>query len=155
MFHESTENTGHAGHSGFLDGRAVGPVRGIGRPWVSLFDGSTLSGWTKAGKETSKWEVVDGAIVGTGDSSMLYSPKGDYQNFKFRAEVKINDHGNSGLYFRCRSPTAISARDTRPRSTAPTATRSELARFTASSYVRTARAPGHLVHLRDRMRDKD
>ena len=34
---------------------------------------------------------------------MLYSPKGDYKNFRFQAEVKINDHGNSGMYFR--SPT--------------------------------------------------
>ncbi len=34
---------------------------------------------------------------------MLYSPKGDYKNFRFKAEVKINDHGNSGMYFR--SPT--------------------------------------------------
>jgi Domain of Unknown Function (DUF1080) len=72
--------------------------------WVSLFDGKTLSGWTKAGKEDSKWEVVDGAIVGTGQASMLYSPKGDYKNFRFKAEVQINDHGNSGMYFR--SPTA-------------------------------------------------
>ncbi len=73
--------------------------------WVSLFDGSTLSGWTKAGgnADQSKWEVVDGAIVGTGKDSMLYSPKGDYKNFRFRAEIKINDHGNSGMYFR--SPT--------------------------------------------------
>ena len=31
---------------------------------------------------------------------MLYSPKGDYKNFRFRAEIKINDHGNSGMYFR-------------------------------------------------------
>jgi hypothetical protein len=72
--------------------------------WVSLFDGKTLSGWTKAGDESSKWEVIDGAIVGSGPASMLYSPKGDYTNFRFRAEIKINDHGNSGLYFR--SPTA-------------------------------------------------
>ena len=43
-------------------------------------------------------------IVGTGPSSMLYSPKGDYKNFRFKAEVQINDHGNSGMYFR--SPTA-------------------------------------------------
>jgi Domain of Unknown Function (DUF1080) len=73
--------------------------------WVSLFDGSTLSGWTKAGNDAdeSKWEVVDGAIVGTGKASMLYSPKGEYKNFRFRAEIKINDHGNSGMYFR--SPT--------------------------------------------------
>jgi hypothetical protein len=74
--------------------------------WVSLFDGKTLSGWTKAGgrSEASSWEVVDGAIVGSGQASMLYSPKGDYKNFRFRAEIKINDHGNSGLYFR--SPVA-------------------------------------------------
>src|SRR5215467_1423004 len=72
--------------------------------WVSLFDGKTLSGWTKAGNPQSNWEVSDGAIVGTGPASMLYSPKGDYQNFRFRAEIKISDHGNSGLYFR--SPTA-------------------------------------------------
>ena len=43
-------------------------------------------------------------IVGSGQSSMLYSPKGDYKNFRFKAEVQINDHGNSGMYFR--SPTA-------------------------------------------------
>ena len=68
--------------------------------WVSLFDGQTLSGWTKAGNEDSNWEVKDGSIVGTGKSSMLYSPK-TYKNFKYRAELKINDHGNSGMYFRC------------------------------------------------------
>ncbi len=71
--------------------------------WVSLFDGKTLSGWTKAGGEKSNWEVVDGVIVGSGEASMLYSPTGEYKNFRFRAEVKINDHGNSGMYFR--SPT--------------------------------------------------
>jgi hypothetical protein len=74
--------------------------------WISLFDGTTLSGWTMGGGKagTSKWEVVDGAIVGSGTASMLYSPKGKYKNFRFRAEIKINDHGNSGLYFR--SPTS-------------------------------------------------
>ena len=36
--------------------------------WVSLFDGKTMSGWEyleMAGKDTSKWEVVNGAMVGT------------------------------------------------------------------------------------------
>lgn len=71
--------------------------------WVSLFDGSTLSGWTALelqGKGTSKWEVKDGAIVGSGKASMLFSPLGHYKNFKYRAEVKINDKGNSGMYVR-------------------------------------------------------
>jgi hypothetical protein len=72
--------------------------------WVSLFDGQSLSGWTMVelgDKASSNWEVKDGAIVGTGKASMLYSPKGNYKNFRFRAEIKINDHGNSGMYFRC------------------------------------------------------
>lgn len=73
--------------------------------WVSLFDGQTLSGWTKAGGngDASHWEVKDGAIVGTGKASMLYSPK-TYKNFKYKVELKINDHGNSGVYFRCPRP---------------------------------------------------
>ena len=72
--------------------------------WVSLFDGKTLSGWTQGGGQgKSHWEVKDGVIVGSGSASMLYSPK-KYKNFKYRAEVKINDKGNSGLYFRCPKP---------------------------------------------------
>jgi len=71
--------------------------------WVSLFDGKTLSGWEMlelGEKGSSKWEVKDGALTGSGKPSMLYSPKGHYKNFRFRAEIKINDHGNSGMYFR-------------------------------------------------------
>jgi hypothetical protein len=86
-----------------LNGLAATSV--VAGEWVSLFDGQTLSGWTKGGgRANSKWEVVDGAIQGSGPASMLYSPKGDYKNFKFRAEVKISDHGNSGMYFRCPKP---------------------------------------------------
>ncbi|HBN75642.1 MAG TPA: DUF1080 domain-containing protein [Planctomycetaceae bacterium] len=68
--------------------------------WISLFDGKTLDGWEKVGKETSHWEVIDGAISGSGDASMLVTTKGPYKNFRYRAEVKINDGGNSGMYFR-------------------------------------------------------
>ncbi len=56
------------------------------------------------GGEPNKWVVEDGVITASGGGSMLYSPKGDYKNFKFRAEVKISDHGNSGMYFRCPKP---------------------------------------------------
>ncbi|RUL86443.1 3-keto-disaccharide hydrolase [Tautonia sociabilis] len=71
--------------------------------WVSLFDGETLSGWEMIPlREGSncKWTVEDGMLVGTGEASMLFSPKGDYKNFRFRAEISINDGGNSGMYFR-------------------------------------------------------
>ena len=69
--------------------------------WESLFDGKTLQGWEKvSNNKTSVWEVKDGALAGSGGTSMLVSTSGPYKNFKYRAEIKINDGGNSGLYFR-------------------------------------------------------
>jgi hypothetical protein len=68
--------------------------------WEVLFDGKTMEGWEKIGKEESKWEVVDGSLAGSGPASMLVCTKGPYKNFKYHAEIKINDKGNSGLYFR-------------------------------------------------------
>ncbi|MCC9601314.1 DUF1080 domain-containing protein [Stieleria sp. JC731] len=71
--------------------------------WISLFDGKTLDGWQKVGNDDSHWEVKDGAIHGTGNPSMLVTTTGPYKNFRYRAEVKINDGGNSGLYFRTKA----------------------------------------------------
>lgn len=68
--------------------------------WVSLFDGQTMDGWEKVGNDKSVWEVKDGALAGSGPASMLVCTKGPYKNFRYRAEIKINDKGNSGLYFR-------------------------------------------------------
>lgn len=74
--------------------------------YVPLFDGKSLDGWEKVGNEASVWEVKDGAIHGSGAASMLVCTKGPYKNFRYRAEIKINDGGNSGLYFRTtRKPT--------------------------------------------------
>ena len=68
--------------------------------WVSLFDGKSLDGWQKAGNKASVWEVKDGAITGSGQASMLVTTSGPYKNFRYRAEIKISDGGNSGMYFR-------------------------------------------------------
>jgi 3-keto-disaccharide hydrolase len=68
--------------------------------WTALFDGKSLDGWEKVGQAASMWEVQDGTINGSGPASMLVCTKGPYKNFRYRAEVKINDGGNSGLYFR-------------------------------------------------------
>lgn len=78
----------------------VSAAYGQEKKWVSLFDGKTLDRWEKVGSDESHWEVKDGAITGTGKPSMLVCTEGPYKNFRYRAEVKINDGGNSGLYFR-------------------------------------------------------
>jgi len=68
--------------------------------WISLFDGKTLDGWKKVGSDNSTWKVVDGAMQGSGAASMLVSTTAPYVNFRYRVELKINDGGNSGVYFR-------------------------------------------------------
>ncbi len=88
-----------------LVGLLLAPAARAEEGWVSLFDGKTMSGWEFLKldpKGDSDWKVKDGALVGTGSASMIYSPKGEYKNFKVRAELKVNDKGNSGFYFRAR-----------------------------------------------------
>lgn len=68
--------------------------------WTPLFNGKDLSGWKTHPKSPGKWRVEDGILIGSGPSSHLFSERGDYQNFRYRVEATINDHGNSGQYFR-------------------------------------------------------
>ncbi|SMP69375.1 protein of unknown function [Neorhodopirellula lusitana] len=76
------------------------PESAAGEQWVLLFDGQSLDGWEKVGKKDSVWEVVDGSLVGSGTQSMLVCTAKTYKNFRYRIEAKINDGGNSGMYFR-------------------------------------------------------
>ncbi len=70
--------------------------------WVQLFNGKDLTGLKTHPDDKAKWEVKEGAIVGSGPAGHLYSDRGDYENFHYRVEVKINDKGNSGQYFRAK-----------------------------------------------------
>jgi len=97
--------------------------------WVQLFNGKDLSGWKihpqpnkgsivevikkeedgkpvayfgklKDDKEVPLWRVEEGILIGSGPASHLFSERGDYEDFHYRIEAKINDKGNSGQYFR-------------------------------------------------------
>jgi hypothetical protein len=68
--------------------------------WVQLFNGKDLKGWKTHPADKAKWEVKDGILIGSGPAGHLFSERGDYENFQYRVEAKINDHGNSGQYFR-------------------------------------------------------
>ncbi len=67
--------------------------------WISMFDGKTLDGW-KANENPESWKAVDGTIVGDGPKSHLFWMVRECGNCEFRAEVKLNHSGNSGMYFR-------------------------------------------------------
>jgi hypothetical protein len=99
--------------------------------WVKLFNGKDFTGWkmpnppsgefkgvtmkknddgkviafvgeTKKGKEITLWQIKEGNIVGGGPASHIFSERGDYKDFHYKVEAKINDKGNSGQYFRTR-----------------------------------------------------
>jgi len=66
-----------------------------------MFDGKTLNGW-KASERPEAWSVRDGAIVGDGERSHLFWMVQECENCEFKAEVKLNHEGNSGMYFRAK-----------------------------------------------------
>jgi len=84
----------------FVLSSAVGQKNEKG--WVSLFNGKDLTGWKQLNGK-AKYEVVDGAIVGTSvantPNSFLTTEK-EYGDFIFECEVKVDDQLNSGIQFR-------------------------------------------------------
>lgn len=80
-------------------GCLISILGGADAGWIAMFDGSTLEGW-KANERPENWKVEDGAIVGRGDRSHLFWMKQECTDCEFRAKVKINKNGNSGMFFR-------------------------------------------------------
>jgi hypothetical protein len=77
--------------------------------WQLLFDGETTEGWRGYNKDSlpSRWEVVDGTLhlpgSGRGEAGakdggdIIYDEK--FQNFEFSIEWKVNEGGNSGIFY--------------------------------------------------------
>ncbi|MBS1854504.1 MAG: DUF1080 domain-containing protein [Acidobacteria bacterium] len=66
--------------------------------WVSMFNGTDLTGWEPVGVE--KWTVEDGAIHGVGISKAygyLQTTK-EYKDFWMSLRFKFAGNGNSGLF---------------------------------------------------------
>jgi hypothetical protein len=70
--------------------------------WISLFDGSTLDGWSPSENKSSV-KVRDGAILLDGPRSHLFYSgeveNADFKNFEFKADIKTVPGANSGIYF--------------------------------------------------------
>src|ERR1700723_704011 len=67
--------------------------------WRSIFDGAALEGW-KATDHPESWTVKDGAIRCDGPASSLFYMGEVCVICEFKAEVRINRGGNSGMYVR-------------------------------------------------------
>ncbi len=71
--------------------------------WVKMFNGKNLDGW-KANQSPESWTAVkeDGKMLikGHGPVSHLFWMKEECENCEFKADFKIMDGSNSGMYFR-------------------------------------------------------
>ena len=84
-------------------------AEGAGEDWVSLFNGTDLSGWVKVGNE--QWSVEDGVIHGvavTKEYGYLMTEK-HYRDFHLSLRFLCEGDGNSGVFFH----TAVQARHRR------------------------------------------
>lgn len=72
--------------------------------FIPLFNGKDLSGWKRDEADFGNWKVVNSAITCSGAQDYLLTERDDYGNFHLRAEARISDGGNSGLYFRASKP---------------------------------------------------
>lgn len=71
-------------------------------PWVDLFNGKDLSGWTQRGG-SAVYAVKDGAIVGTtvlNTSNSFLCTEKNYGDFILEFEVKVDPKLNSGVQVR-------------------------------------------------------
>jgi hypothetical protein len=73
----------------------------------SLFDGTSLAGWTTAGE--AAWSVADGTVSADAGPTIFLVSNGSYRDFELRVEFWVSDDANSGVFIRCASRTEISA----------------------------------------------
>ena len=73
----------------------------------SLFDGTSLAGWTTTGAEA--WSVANGMVSADAGPATFLVSNGSYRDFELRVEFWVSDDANSGVYIRCASRTEISA----------------------------------------------
>ncbi len=74
-------------------------------PWIALFDGETLNGWSIKGGEAN-FEVKDGAIVGSTvhDTPNSFLATGKmYDDFILELDFKVDPSMNSGIQIRSNS----------------------------------------------------
>ena len=98
----------YTGNVEFRHIRLRDPSKPVASDFTPLFNGKDLSGWSTAKGDLGNWKVVDaGAVTCTGVASYLYSTRDDYDDFHLRVEARVNDKGNSGVYFRAAKTTGL------------------------------------------------
>ena len=77
-----------------------------GGEWTTLFDGSSLDGWTVLGD--ANWELADGAVSANDGSGFLVSEE-SYGDFELTLEFWVDEPANSGVFIRASDPESVGA----------------------------------------------
>ena len=64
---------------------------------TQMGQGGVPEGWFK--EDAGSWTIEGGTLIGRGGPGHLFT-QSTYQDFEFRALVRVNERGNSGMYFR-------------------------------------------------------
>jgi hypothetical protein len=78
----------------------------VAAEWQTLFDGSSLVGWTPVGD--ANWQLVDGAVQADSGSGFLLT-NAVYDDFDLQLEFFVSPDANSGVFIRCANPSEIGA----------------------------------------------
>ena len=66
-----------------------------------LFNGKDLTGWVACPGQPGQWHVENGILTASGGQySALWTVRNDYRDFHLRVEARINESGDSGVFFR-------------------------------------------------------
>lgn len=79
-----------------------------GGQWTTLFDGSSLDGWSALG--SANWELGDGAVSANTGNGFLVSEE-SYGDFELRLEFWVDEPANSGIFIRCSDPQSVNDRN--------------------------------------------
>jgi hypothetical protein len=82
------------------------PVDGAVAQWQTLFDGSSLVGWTRLGD--ANWQIAEGAVQADSGSGFLLT-NAVYDDFDLELEFFVSPDANSGVFIRCANPSEIGA----------------------------------------------
>jgi len=74
--------------------------------WQTLFDGSSLAGWTQVGD--ANWQIEDGAVAADSGTGFLLTAA-SYSDFDLDLEFWVTADANSGVFIRCANPSEIGA----------------------------------------------
>jgi len=91
---------------GTIGGGETAPPPPAAPAATTLFDGSSLDGWTMTGD--ANWHIVEDYVEANSGGGHLVSAN-SYGDFRLTAEFWVDADANSGIFIRCSDPADIGA----------------------------------------------